>query len=52
MTSTILFKCGKNDGIVVYLPKEMAPKIESVKPAFFFTKSRNFLYWLQWETAR
>jgi hypothetical protein len=33
MTSTVLLKCGKNDGIVVYFPKEtvleeMAAKIE------------------------
>jgi hypothetical protein len=35
------FEAGKNDGIAVYLPKEvilkeMAARIESVKPAFLF----------------
>jgi hypothetical protein len=41
MTSTVLLKHGKNDGITVYVPKEtilkdMAAKIEYVKPAFLF----------------
>jgi hypothetical protein len=38
MTSTVLLKCGKNDGITVYVPQEMemAVKIEKVKPAFIF----------------
>jgi hypothetical protein len=40
MTSTVLLKCGKNDGITVYVPKDailtdMATKIE-VKLAFLF----------------
>jgi hypothetical protein len=40
MTSTVPLKRG-NDGIVVYVPKEtilkeMAAKIEEVKPAFIF----------------
>jgi hypothetical protein len=37
----VLLKRGKSDGIVVYIPKEtilkeMAAKIEYVKPAFIF----------------
>jgi hypothetical protein len=39
MTPTVLLKDGKNDGITVYVPKElkeMAAKIEYVKPAFIF----------------
>jgi hypothetical protein len=41
MTSTVLSKHGKNDGITVYIPKEailkeMAAKIELVKPTFLF----------------
>jgi hypothetical protein len=41
MTSTMLLKRGKNDSIAVYAPKEtilkeMAAKIEYVKPAFLF----------------
>jgi hypothetical protein len=41
MTSTVLFMSGKNDGIAVDIPKgiilkEMAAKIEYVKPAFLF----------------
>jgi hypothetical protein len=41
MTSTVLLKGGKNNGIAVYVPKEtilkeMADKIEQVKPAFLF----------------
>jgi hypothetical protein len=42
MTSTVLLKREKrNDGITVYVPKktvlkEMADKIEQVKPAFLF----------------
>jgi hypothetical protein len=41
MTSTVLLKHGKNDGIAVYVPKEtilkeMAAKTEYVKPAFLF----------------
>jgi hypothetical protein len=41
MTSTVLLKGGENDGIAVYILKEtvlkqMAAKIESVKPAFLF----------------
>jgi hypothetical protein len=41
MTSTVLLKHGKNDGTAVYIPKEiilkeMAAKIEQVKPAFHF----------------
>jgi hypothetical protein len=40
-TSVALFKCGKNDGMSVYIPKdttlkEMADKINEVKPAFLF----------------
>jgi hypothetical protein len=36
----VLLKRGENDGIAVYIPKEttlkeMAAKIEQVKPAFF-----------------
>jgi hypothetical protein len=41
MTSTVLLKCRKNDGIAIYAPKEtvlkeMAAKIEEVKPEFLF----------------
>jgi hypothetical protein len=41
MTSMVLLKRGKNDGITVYIPKEtilkeVAAKIEKVKPAFLF----------------
>jgi hypothetical protein len=41
MTSTVLLKRGKNNGIAVYIPKktilkEIAAKTESVKPAFLF----------------
>jgi hypothetical protein len=41
MTSIALLKHGKNDGIFVYIPKEtalkeMADKINEVKPAFLF----------------
>jgi hypothetical protein len=41
MTSTVLSKHGKNDGIAEYIPKgtilkEMAAKIEYVMPAFVF----------------
>jgi hypothetical protein len=41
MTSMVLLKHGKNDGITVYVPKEttlkeMASKIKYVKPAFLF----------------
>jgi hypothetical protein len=41
MTSTVLLKHGKNDGIAGYVPKEtileeMEVKIELVKPACFF----------------
>jgi hypothetical protein len=41
MTSTVLWKCGKNNGIAVYILqgaifKEMAAKIVYVKPAFLF----------------
>jgi hypothetical protein len=41
VTSTVLLKRGKHDGIAVYVPKEtilkeMAAKIEQVKPAFLF----------------
>jgi hypothetical protein len=41
MTSMVLLKRGKTDGIAVYIPKEsilkeMAAKIEEVKPAFLF----------------
>jgi hypothetical protein len=41
MTSAVLLKRGKNDGIAVYVPKEiilreMAAKIDQVKPAFLF----------------
>jgi hypothetical protein len=41
MTSTVLLKCGKNDRIAVYVPKdtilkEMAAKIQQVRPAFLF----------------
>jgi hypothetical protein len=49
MTSTVLLKRGRNYGIAVYVPKEavlkeMAGKIEQVKPALlFWTKSGNFL---------
>jgi hypothetical protein len=44
MTSTVLLKLGKNDGISLYVPKgsvlkEMAAKIEYVKPAFLFWPS-------------
>jgi hypothetical protein len=38
MTFTVLLKCGKNDEITVFLPREtilrkMAAKIQYVKPA-------------------
>jgi hypothetical protein len=41
MTSTVLLKHGENDGIAGYVPKEtiwkeMAAKIEEIKPAFLF----------------
>jgi hypothetical protein len=41
MTSTVLSKGGKNDGIAVYVPKEttlkeMAAKIGYVKPVYLF----------------
>jgi hypothetical protein len=41
MTSTVLLKRGKNNGMTVYVPKEtvlkeMEAKIEQVKPAFLF----------------
>jgi hypothetical protein len=41
MTSTVLLKHGKKDEITAYFPKEtifkeMAAKIEQVKPAFLF----------------
>jgi hypothetical protein len=41
MSSTVLLKRGKIDWIAVYVPKEavlkeMAGKIEQVKPAFIF----------------
>jgi hypothetical protein len=44
MTAMVLLKHGKNDGIVVYSPKEtilkeMAAKIEEVKPAFLVLSS-------------
>jgi hypothetical protein len=44
MTSTVLLKHGKNNGISVYIPKEtilkeMAAKTEEVKPAFLFSPS-------------
>jgi hypothetical protein len=44
MTSMVLLKHGKNDGIAVHVPKEtilkeMAAKIEQVKPAFLFLPS-------------
>jgi hypothetical protein len=40
----VFLKCGKNDGITVYVPKEtilkeVAAKIEQVKPAFLFWPS-------------
>jgi hypothetical protein len=39
MTSTVLLKHGKNDGVTAHIPKEtilkeIAAKIEKVKPAF------------------
>jgi hypothetical protein len=41
MTSTVLLKRGKNDGITVYVPEEtilkkMTTKIEYVKPEFLY----------------
>jgi hypothetical protein len=41
MTSTVVLKRGKNDGIVVYVPKEtilkeMAPKLSKLSQYFFF----------------
>jgi hypothetical protein len=41
MSSMILLKCGKSNGNAVYVPKEtilkeMAAKIDEVKPAFIF----------------
>jgi hypothetical protein len=41
MSSMVLLKCGKSDGNAVYVPKEtilkeMAAKIDEVKPAFIF----------------
>jgi hypothetical protein len=41
MTSTVLLKRGKNDGVAVYVPKEpilreIVANIEEVKPAFLF----------------
>jgi hypothetical protein len=45
MTSTVLLKHGKDDGIAVYVPKgtilkEMAAIFELVKPAFLFDPVR------------
>jgi hypothetical protein len=41
MTSMVLLKCGKNDGIAVYVPKEtilkeMAAKLSKLSQHFFF----------------
>jgi pimeloyl-ACP methyl ester carboxylesterase len=40
ITLPVLLMCGRNDGIAVHIPKEsvlkeMAAKIQEVKPAFF-----------------
>jgi hypothetical protein len=41
MTSMVLLKCGKDDGIAVYVPKEtmlkkMQPKLSKLSQNFFF----------------
>jgi hypothetical protein len=47
MTSTVILKGGKKDGIAVYVPEEpilqeMAAKIELVKRAFFLPSPGTF----------